>query len=50
VPAPGAMEVMQRDLPAWIEEMDGRGVRLFGRELDLRSRHHTIEVRPFWSE
>jgi len=35
LPVPGALAVMQRELPAWIEEMDGRGVRLPGRELDL---------------
>ena len=36
---------MQRELPAWIEEMDGRGVRLLGRELDLRQTGVTVRVR-----
>jgi hypothetical protein len=45
VPTPGAMEVMQRDLPAWIDEMDSRGVRLFGRELDLPESAATVRVR-----
>jgi hypothetical protein len=25
LPVPEALAVMQRELPAWIEEMDGRG-------------------------
>jgi len=45
IPAPEAMEVMQRDLPAWIQEMDSRGVRLFGRELDLPETAATVRVR-----
>jgi hypothetical protein len=45
VPAPAVVEVMQRYLPAWIEEMDSRGVRLFGRELDLSQSAATVEVR-----
>jgi hypothetical protein len=36
---------MQRELPAWIEEMDGRGVRLLGRELDLPHTAATVRVR-----
>ena len=45
LPAPEAMAVMQRELPAWIEEMDGRGVRLLGRELDLPDTAATVRVR-----
>jgi hypothetical protein len=36
---------MQRELPAWIEEMDSRGVRLLGRELDLPQTAVTVRVR-----
>ena len=36
---------MQRELPGWIEEMDGRGVRLLGRELDLPQTAATVRVR-----
>jgi hypothetical protein len=45
LPAPEALAVMQRELPGWIEEMDGRGVRLFGRELDLPETATTVRVR-----
>jgi hypothetical protein len=45
LPAPEALAVMQRELPAWIEEIDGRGVRLFGRELDLPQTAATVRVR-----
>jgi len=45
LPVPEALEVMQRELPAWIEEMDGRGVRLLGRELDLPETAVTVRVR-----
>jgi hypothetical protein len=45
VPVPEAMAVMQQDLPAWIEEMDSRGVRLLGRELDLPETASTVRVR-----
>jgi hypothetical protein len=40
-----AVESMNRHLPAWIEEMDGRGVRLFGRELNLPETAATVRVR-----
>ena len=36
---------MQRELPGWVEEMDGRGVRLLGRELDLPETAATVRVR-----
>jgi hypothetical protein len=45
LPVPEALGVMQRELPAWIEEMDGRGVRLLGRELDLPQTAVTVRVR-----
>jgi hypothetical protein len=43
--APEHLAVMQRELPRWIEEMDSRGVRLFGRELDLPETAATVRVR-----
>jgi hypothetical protein len=43
--APEALAYMQRELPRWIEEMNGRGVRLFGRELDLPETAATVRVR-----
>jgi hypothetical protein len=43
--APEDLAAMQRELPRWIEEMDGRGVRLFGRELDLPETATTVRVR-----
>jgi hypothetical protein len=43
--APEALAIMQRELPRWIEEMDGRGARLFGRELDLPETAATVRVR-----
>jgi hypothetical protein len=45
LPVPEALAVMQRELPAWIEEMDRRGVRLLGRELDLPQTGVTVRVR-----
>jgi hypothetical protein len=42
---PEAMAIMNRDLPGYIEEMDRRGVRLFGRELDLPDAAVTVRVR-----
>jgi hypothetical protein len=45
LPVPEALAVMQRELPAWIEEMDRRGVRLLGRELDLPETAVTVRVR-----
>ncbi len=43
--APEALAVMQRELPAWIAEMDGRGVRLGGQELDFPETGATVRVR-----
>ena len=45
LPAPEDLAVLQREIPAWAEEMDGRGVRLFGRELDLPETAATVRVR-----
>jgi hypothetical protein len=45
VVAPEDLAAMQRDLPLWIEEMDSRGLRLFGRELDLPETAVTVRVR-----
>jgi hypothetical protein len=44
-PAPEDLAVMQRELPGWDEEMTRRGVRLFGRELDLPETAATVRVR-----
>jgi hypothetical protein len=43
--APEDLAVMQSEIPRWAEEMDGRGVRLFGRELDLPETAATVRVR-----
>lgn len=43
--APEDLAVMQRELPGWAEEMDGRGVRLLGRPLDLPQTAATVRVR-----
>jgi len=43
--APEELAVMQREIPGWVEEMDGRGVRLLGRELDLPETAATVRVR-----
>jgi hypothetical protein len=40
-----AVAEMNRDFPAYLEEMDGRGVRLCGRELDLPGSAVTVRVR-----
>ena len=44
-PAPEEMVVMQRECPGWVEEMEGRGVRLLGRELELPEVAATVRVR-----
>jgi hypothetical protein len=44
LPAPADLAVIQRELPGWVDEMDGRGVRLFGRELDLPETAATVRV------
>ena len=45
IPAPEEMAVLQRECPRWVEEMQGRGVRLLGRELDLPETAATVRVR-----
>ncbi len=43
--AEAALAIMQRDFPAYLEEMDRRGVRLFGQELDFPKTAVTVRVR-----
>jgi hypothetical protein len=45
LPAPEDLAVLQRECPGWVEEMDGRGVRLLGRELELPETAVTVRVR-----
>lgn len=45
LPAPEDLAVLQRECPAWVDEMDRRGVRLFGRELELPETAVTVRVR-----
>lgn len=45
IPAPEVMTVLQRECPIWIAEMEARGVRLLGRELDLPTTAATVRVR-----
>ena len=45
VPTPEKSTSMRRDIPRWIEEMDGRGVRMFGQPLDLPDTAVTVRVR-----
>ena len=45
LPEPEELAVMQRELPGWAEEMERRGVRRFGRELDLPETAATVRVR-----
>ena len=44
-PAQDEVAVMQREIPGYIEEMEGRGVRLAGRPLDLPPTAATVRVR-----
>jgi hypothetical protein len=43
--APEDLAVMQREVPGWVEEMDDRGVRLLGRELEPPQAASTVRVR-----
>lgn len=43
--APEELAVMRREIPRWVEEMEGRGVRLLGRPLDLPETAVTVRVR-----
>jgi len=45
LPSPDELTVLQRECPSWVKEMDGRGVRLLGRELDLPEATTTVRVR-----
>jgi len=45
MPTPKVLAALQRELPAWAEEVDRRGVRLFGRELDLPETAVTVRMR-----
>jgi hypothetical protein len=45
LPAPEDLAVMQRECPRWVDDMEGRGVRLLGRELDLPETAATVRVR-----
>jgi hypothetical protein len=45
LPSSEELAVMQREIPGWAQEMDGRGVRLLGRELDLPETAATVRVR-----
>ena len=45
LPAPADLAVMQRECPGWVKEMEGRGVRLLGRELELPETAATVRVR-----
>jgi len=45
LPAPEDLAVMQRECPGWVEEMQRRGVRLLGRELDFPQTAATVRVR-----
>jgi hypothetical protein len=45
LPTAEDLAVMQREGPGWVEEMERRGVRLLGRELDLPQTAATVRVR-----
>jgi hypothetical protein len=45
LPAQEELAVLQRELPGWAAEMDDRGARLLGRELDLPETAATVRVR-----
>src|SRR5690348_17141359 len=45
VPSPEKSALMQREVPGWVKEMDGRGVRLLGRALELPETAATVRVR-----
>src|ERR1700761_5900249 len=45
MPTPDELAGLQRDLPSWVQDVDRRGVRLFGRELDLPETAATVRVR-----
>lgn len=43
--APEELAVMRREIPGWAAEMDRRGLRLLGRELDLPETAATVRKR-----
>ncbi|MGH9016288.1 MAG: YciI family protein [Acidimicrobiales bacterium] len=45
LPSPEDLAVLQRECPGWVKEMDGRGIRLMGRELELPETAATVRVR-----
>ncbi|HEY3952558.1 MAG TPA: YciI family protein [Streptosporangiaceae bacterium] len=45
LPGPEELAVMQREIPGWVKEMGGRGVRLLGRALDIPETGVTVRVR-----
>ena len=45
LPAPEDLAVIQRELPAWVDDVNARGIRLIGRELDLPDTGVTVRVR-----
>jgi hypothetical protein len=45
VSTPDIAAAMQEHTPAWVEEMDGRGVRLLGNGLEGREAARTVRVR-----
>src|SRR5271154_1874757 len=45
VPAPEKMAAMREGIPAWIQEMEGRGVRLAGRRLQPPATAKSVRVR-----
>ena len=45
VPDPAVSEVMQREVMPWVEEMNGRGVRLLGQPLVEREAAFNVRVR-----
>src|ERR1700759_986014 len=45
MPSPDELTVLQREIPAWVQEMDRRGIRRLGRELDLPATAATVRVR-----
>jgi hypothetical protein len=45
LPSPEDLAVLQRECPRWVQEMEERGVRLLGRELDLPQTAATVRVR-----
>lgn len=45
LPSPEDLAVIQRELPAWVDDVNARGIRLIGRELDLPDTGVTVRVR-----